>query len=329
MSACHSAPSRRRGALAAGLLLALAALAGCSRAPEGEFSGYVEGDLLFIGPQEAGRVLKLPVAEGSRVAAGAVLAELESDIQAADLAAARAVQGEAQAKLARLKASAQRPEEVAILEASERRLATGLDLARIELDRQKTLVPKGASSQANLDTAQHTYDQAVASLDEVRRQIDVARIAGRDEDIAAAEAVMRSASASLDAAQIRLDRRVLKAPQAGTVQTLYFRPGELVPEGKPVVSLLAPELVKVRFFVPQAQLAKIALGANVAVQCDGCPPLTAQVTFISDSAEYTPPVIYSREERAKLVYLVEARPSDPAAARPGQPVTVRLAGGKP
>ncbi|QTL05252.1 HlyD family efflux transporter periplasmic adaptor subunit [Aquabacter sp. L1I39] len=319
----------RLGSALAPLALALALLAGCSRAPEGEFSGYVEGDLLFIGPQEAGRVLRLPVAEGTKVTAGTVLAELEPDIQSADLAAAAALLGEAQAKLARLKAATQRPEEIAILEASERRLTTALDLSRIELQRQKTLVPKGASSQANLDTAQHSYDQAVASLDEVRRQIDVARIAGRDEDIAAAAAAVRSAAANRDAAQIRLDRRILKAPREGTVQTLYFRPGELVPEGKPVVSVLPPDLIKVRFFVPEAQLPKVALGANVAVQCDGCPPLTAQVTFIADSAEYTPPVIYSREERAKLVYLVEARPSDPAAARPGQPVTVRLAEGKP
>ena len=321
----HSRPARRFGVLA----LVLLVLGGCSGAPEGEFSGYVEGDLLFIGPQEPGRVLRLPVAEGTKVAAGAVLAELESDIQRADLNAATAVQAEAQAKLARLKAAAQRPEEVAILEASQRRLTTALDLARIDLERQKTLVPKGASSQANLDTAQHAYDQAVASLDEVHRQIDVARIAGRDEDIAAAEAAVRSAGANRDAAQIRLDRRILKAPRDGTVQTLYFRPGELVPEGKPVVSVLPPDLIKVRFFVSEAQLPKVALGANVDVQCDGCPPLTAQVTFIANSAEYTPPVIYSREERAKLVYLVEARPSDPAAARPGQPVTVRLAGARP
>lgn len=324
--------SARRFGLPAALALAVVAalaLEGCARTPEGEFSGYVEGDLLFIGPQEAGRVLRLPVAEGTAVAPGAVLAELEPDIQAADLAAAAAMLAEAQAKLARLKAATQRPEEVAILEASERRLTTALDLSRIELNRQKTLVPKGASSQANLDTAQHSYDQAQASLDEVRRQIDVARIAGRDEDIAAAEAAVRSASANRDAAQVRLDRRILKAPRAGTVQTLYFRPGELVPEGKPVVSVLPPDLIKVRFFVPEAQLPKVALGANVAVQCDGCPPLSAQVTFIASSAEFTPPVIYSREERAKLVYLVEARPSDPAAARPGQPVTVRLEGGKP
>ncbi len=322
MTPPRSAPAnlRRLGLLCAALL----ALAGCGPASEPTFSGYVEGDLLYIGPQEAGRVLTLPVTEGRKVAAGTVLATLEDDVQRADAAAAQGTLAEAQARLAKAKAATQRPEEIAVLTAGERRAEAALDLSRIELDRQKTLVPKGATSQANLDTAQHSYDQNQASLDEIRRRIDAARIASRDEDIAAAAASVRTAQANANAAGVRLARRTLKAPQDGTVQTLYYRPGELVPEGRPVVSLLPPDLIKVRFFVPEPQLARIKLGQPVAVSCDGCAPLVADVSFISDSAEYTPPVIYSREERAKLVYQVEARPRDPAAARPGQPVTVSV-----
>ncbi len=302
-------------------------LAACAPAPDPGFSGYVEGDLLYIGPQEAGRVLALPVQEGSTVAAGTTLATLEDDVQRADLAAAEGALGEAKARLEKAKAAAQRPEEIAILTAGQRRAEAALDLSRIELERQKTLVPKGATSQANLDTAQHTYDQNQASLDEINRRIDVARIGSRDEDIAAAEASVRSAAANVDAARVRLARRTLTAPQAGVVQTLYYRPGELVPEGRPVVSVLPPGLIKVRFFVPEPLLATIKVGQPVAVACDGCPPLVADISFIATAAEYTPPVIYSREERAKLVYQVEARPRDPAAARPGQPVTVtRMAG---
>ncbi|MFG1462766.1 HlyD family efflux transporter periplasmic adaptor subunit [Xanthobacter sp. DSM 24535] len=308
------------------MIVASLLLSACSAPPQNEFTGYVEGDLLFIGPQEAGRVVTLPVAEGSKVVAGAVIATVEDDVQKADLAAATAALGEATARLDKAKAAQQRPEEVAILEASQRRATAALDLSRIDLERQKALVPKGASSQANLDTAQHQYDQNLASLDEIGRQIDNARIAARDEDIAAAAQAVAQAQANRDAAQVRLDRRVLRTPSDATVQTLYYRVGELVPEGRPVASMLPPGLVKVRFFVPQAALAKVVLGAPVAVSCDGCPPLTADVTFIADAAEYTPPVIYSREERAKLVYLVEARPRDPSAARPGQPVTVALLG---
>lgn len=308
--------------LAAGL-----PLAACERAGEGDFTGYVEGDLLYIGPQEAGRVLDLPVQEGSTIAAGATLARLEDDVQKADFAAAEAALAEALARRDKARAAQQRPEEVAVLEAGERRANAALDLSRIELERQKSLVPKGAASQANLDTAQHLYDQNSATLDEIRRQIDVARIAARAEDIAAAEAAVAQARANREAAQVRLDRRRLKAPDAGRVQTLYYRVGELVPEGRPVASVLPPGLVKVVFFVPEAMVPKVAPGAAVAVSCDGCPKLTARVTFVSDAAEYTPPVIYSREERAKLVYRVEARPDAPADARPGQPVTVRLKGG--
>ncbi|MEP9377473.1 HlyD family efflux transporter periplasmic adaptor subunit [Aquabacter sp. CN5-332] len=307
-------------------ILATCLLAACDRQPTNEFSGYVEGDLLYIGPQEAGRVLTLPVREGTQVKAGQVIATLEDDVQRADLAAAKAALAEAEARLDKAKAAQQRPEEIAVLQATERRANAALDLSRIELERQKSLVPKGASSQANLDNAQHQYDQNQASLDEVRRQIDVGRIAARLEDIAAAEGAVRQAQANRDAAQVRLDRRALKAPDDATVQTLYFRVGELVPEGKPVASLLPPGLVKVRFFVPETLLPKVALGAPVSVSCDGCPPMIAEVRFISDAAEYTPPVIYSREERSKLVYLIEARPRDPSTARPGQPVTVRLDG---
>lgn len=309
-------------------LLAVATLAGCSPQSGPAFTGYVEGDLLFIGPDEAGRVTGLPIAEGTNVTAGQTLARLEDNVQKANLAAAEAALAEAVARLEKARAAQQRPEEVAVLQASERRLMTALDLSRIDLDRQKSLVPKGAASQASLDTAQHQYDQNAASLDEVRRQIDLARIAARDEDIAAAEAVMRQATANRDAAQVRLDHRTLTAPSDARVQTLYYRVGELVPEGKPVASLLPPGLVKIRFFVSEPQLAAITIGGTVEVSCDGCRPARARISFISDRAEYTPPVIYSREERAKLVHLVEALPLDPALARPGQPVTVRPEAGR-
>ncbi|MEP9355679.1 HlyD family efflux transporter periplasmic adaptor subunit [Xanthobacter sp. KR7-65] len=300
-------------------------ICGCSGAGgSGGYSGYVEGDLVFVGPTEPGRVKELLVDEGAVVKAGQVLAKVEDDLQLADRDAAAAQLKEAEARLADARAPLQRPEEIAVLEASERRAASALDLSRIELDRQKSLVPKGASSQANLDSAQHQYDQNQAALDEARRRIAAARIAARTQSIDAAEQSVLAARANLAAAQVRLDRRTVMAPADGPVQTVYFRPGELVPEGRPIVSLLPPNLVKVRFFVPEAQLPAVTSGAAVTVTCDGCTPFTAKVSFISAQAEYTPPVIYSREERSKLVYLVEARPQDPAKARPGQPVNVTL-----
>ena len=114
---------------------------------------------------------------------------------------------------------------------------------------------------------------------------------------------------------------------SGTVQQVYYRPGEMVPAGRPVLSILPPGNIKLRFFVAQALLPKIALGDAVDVACDGCgEPLRAKISFISRSAEYTPPVIYSLEERNKLVFMVEARPEKPDGLRVGQPVQVALKG---
>eukprot|EP01031_Cornospumella_fuschlensis_P006224 gene6224-7736_t len=166
----HSLSLRR---FACGLpVAALLALGACSAPPASEFTGYVEGDVLYIGPQEPGRVTQLLVREGAAVKAGDLLAALEDEVQVADLGAADASLAEAQARRDRARAATQRPEEIAVLQASERRLTAAVDLSRLALERQTQLVPKGASSQANLDTAQHQHAQNIASLDEVRRQID-------------------------------------------------------------------------------------------------------------------------------------------------------------
>src|SRR5262245_2523977 len=140
-----------------------------------------------------------------------------------------------------------------------------------------------------------------------------------------AEAALRSAQARLNSARTRLERRHLASPVAGTVQEVYFRVGEMVPAGRPIVSLLPPENVRVRFFVPQAILPQVHIGDRITVNCDGCAPdLAARVNFISAQAEFTPPVIYSLEERARLVFRIEAIPERPADVRVGQPVSSAL-----
>ncbi len=141
-----------------------------------------------------------------------------------------------------------------------------------------------------------------------------------------AQAALRQAEASLSAAQTRLNRRKVSSAVTGAVQRVYFRPGEMVPAGRPAVAILPPANIKLRFYVPETALAGISRGQTVAIQCDGCPQgETARVSFISDSAEYTPPVIYSLQERTKLVFLIEARPEHPERLRPGQPVSVATA----
>jgi HlyD family secretion protein len=166
--------------------------------------------------------------------------------------------------------------------------------------------------------AQQAYDRAVTLLK---------TSAGTQKALEDAEATLRTANARLNSSQTRLARRKLASPVSGAVQQIYYRPGEMVPAGRPVLSILPPGNIKVRFFIGEPLLATIALGDTVEVTCDGCAkPITARVSFIARSAEYTPPVIYSLEERNKLVFMIEARTDTPEGLRVGQPVSVALTG---
>jgi HlyD family secretion protein len=171
-------------------------------------------------------------------------------------------------------------------------------------------------NQASLTNARQAFERA---------QLLLKTAAGTQKTFEDSEASLRTAEARLNSSQTRLARRKVASPASGVVQQIYFRQGEVVPAGRPVLALLPPENVKLRFFVPESMVPKIALGDTVAVGCDGCPAdLSARVSFMAQTAEFTPPVIYSLEERAKLVFLVEARPEKPAMLRVGQPVTISL-----
>lgn len=313
---------RCRLLLSAALLLILAA---CNSSNEQRYQGWVEADLLFIGPDDPGRLESLAVREGAAVNAGAPLFTLDAELQQADLRAATAAAAEARARLERLEAAQQRPAEVAVLQSQEQRMQAALALSTAELERQKTLADRGFTPKAQLDTAQANFNRDKAALEEVRNQILVARMASRQEDIAAASQAVAAATARHAAAQTRLERRRVASPATGSVQQIYYRPGELVPAGRPAVALLPPGNVKIRFFAPEPILPKITAGDRVRVRCDGCAEeMTARVDFIARTAEFTPPVIYSLEERSKLVYLIEARPERPDGLRVGQPVSVAL-----
>ncbi len=192
-------------------------------------------------------------------------------------------------------------------------VAKGAMLFTVDPDLQQADV---AAAEASLTNAQQAYDRAQALLKTA---------AGTQKTVEDAEAALRSAQARLNSARTRLERRTMKSPVDGTVQQVYYREGETVPAGRPVLALLPPSNLKIRFYAPQAQLPIIKIGDRVAVSCDNCEKdLFARVSFISRTNEFTPPVIYSLEERAKLVYLIEARPEMPDKFRVGQPVTVTL-----
>ena len=289
--------------------------------------GYVEGEYIYVAAPVAGRLETLHVARGAQAAAGAPLFQLDrsSEQPARDDAAARLARAEA--NLANLK-KGRRPSEIQSLEAQLAQANAMLELSEVALQRREQLVETRAVSREAVDEARATHDRNKARIAELQAELETARLGARADEIEAAGAEVTAARAQLAQAEWRLDELSQAAPQAGLVVDTLYRPGEWVAAGAPVVSMLPPENVKVRFFVPEPRLGAIEVGDEVQVHCDACAPdLTAVISYISPDAEYTPPVIYSREMRAKLVYLVEAQPRQPAALRPGQPVDVALAPG--
>ena len=251
--------SSSRTAMRVAAAIALAAMVtGCNQPRDPGYQGWVEADLIFVSPDEPGRVTKLNVREGDQVKPGMQLYSLDDDLQQADL-------NQNNATLAN---------------------------ARQSYDRAASLSKTGAGTQANLD---------------------------------AAVSALRVAEARVNTSQTRLARRIGYAPVEGTVQQIYFREGETVPAQRPVISIMPPGNMKLRFYVPETELPKLAIGDEVRVTCDNCAAdLTAKIYFIATTAEYTPPVIYSLDERNKLVYLIQARPARPDVLRVGQPISVFL-----
>ncbi|MGD9544681.1 MAG: HlyD family secretion protein [Methylocystis sp.] len=292
--------------------------------PDDVFLGYVEGDMLYIGPYETERVANLAVAAGAEVKKGDPLFTMSTTLldRARDEASARMAQLEAQVE--NLQAAMNRPEQIAVLQAALERAEAALQLSRADYDRQRTLYAKGHVAKAALDRAKMALSRDEASVEEARRQVDASRMASRSQEIEAAEANLKQARAQLDGLNIRIKRQSVVAPADGVVQDVYFRPGEIVNAGQPVLALLPPENRKVRFYVSEPEFPKISLGERVRVSCDGCADdLYGRVSYIAGRQEYTPPVIFSDKERAKLVFKVEARLEGAARALPlGMPVSV-------
>jgi len=324
---------RPAGTLAAILLAALSA--GCERAGPSGFQGYAEGDFVLVASPYAGTLERLAVARGQQVAAGAALFALESAAEQAAVGEAEARVGTARERLANLEAARRKPE-IEALQAQVASAAAERRLAVEQLKQQERLRRAGYVSQSRLDEAQAAHDRAAARVEEAEAQLRNARAGiGREAEIGAARTELQAAQAQLAQARWRLEQKSAAAPAAALVQDTFFSQGEWVPAGAPIVSLLPPGNIKLRFFVPETAVGAIRAGQPVSVTCDGCgAPIAATVSFVSAQPEYTPPVIYSRESRAKLVFLVEAKPKPEDATRlhPGQPVDVSLpqpGGGEP
>jgi len=300
--------------------------AGCSDPPQGRLQGYAEGEYVRVASPFAGQLAKLAVKRGDQVKSDEPLFTLEQENEAAQRREAADRLTRAQAQLANLQ-KAKRPTEIEAVRAELAQAEASLKLAENDLKRQEALYRDKFISFERLDIARNQTARARGQVEEMRAQLATARLAARPDEIRAAEAEVAAARAALAQADWRLAQKAQRSPQDALVQDTLFVTGEWVPAGAPVVNLLPPGNMKVRFFVPETQVGALKRGQPVTVTCDGCAgPIPAQITYIAPQAEYTPPVIYSRERREKLVFLVEARPGtlDAPKLHPGQPVEVAL-----
>jgi HlyD family secretion protein len=307
------------------LVVACAALGlgGCNRAHPTRWQGYLEGEFIYVSAPLAGQLDALAVTKGARVEAKAPLFTLERSAELSTQRQAAEQLEAAQAQLEDLKKGS-RPTELAALEAQVDQARVTAELDKIDFQRIETLYRTSVVAESDYDRARLTHERAVAALAQLNAQLATARLGGRADAIAAAEAVVRSAAAAKEKADWSVEQKAQSAPRAGLVYDTLYRSGEFIPAGVPIVSLLAPELLKVRFFVPEADFATLKAGDAVQVSISGRPVLTAHVSFMSPQPEYTPPVLYNRENRAKIVFMVEATfaSADARDLHPGQPVDV-------
>jgi HlyD family secretion protein len=308
------------------LAFAAALLAGCSPNSTGSFQGYVEGEYVYVAAPLAGALTSLTVARGDTVKKGQLLFELERQSEAAALAQAEKNLAQAEAQQTDLTKGA-RPTEVDSLTAQLERAQANLKLSTTELARREKLDVGDVVSKEELDQARAQNEANQAQVSQLAAELATAKLGGREDAIRAAQAAVESQRAARDKAQWAFDQKQQFAPADAQVHDTLYRQGEFVAAGNPVVALLPPENLKVRFFVPQEMLPQIKTGEAVSIHCDGAArEFKAVINYISTQAEYTPPVIYSRETRAELVFMIEAKISaaDAADVRPGQPADVRL-----
>lgn len=309
------------------LTLVLLALTGCQRPEPAGWQGYLEGEFVHVASPLAGRVEHLAVQKGTRVESGAPLFTLE---RASELAAQREAADRlrsAQARHEDLKKGL-RPSELTAIDARIEQARAAAELSKRELERSNDLFKSGAIAANDFDRARLTHDRNTRAVEELTAQLATARLGGRSDAIAAADAEVAAAAAAKERADWSVTQKTQTAPKPALVYDTLFREGEFVTAGTPVVSLLPPENLKVRFFVPESEFASLKAGDRVRVSITGrAVPLDAHVNYLSPRPEFTPPILYNRDNRSKLVFMVEAA-VDPTIARelhPGQPVDVTRA----
>jgi HlyD family secretion protein len=308
------------------LLGAALAITGCSHPPANTYQGYIEGKFVYVASPQSGRLDHLAVARGETVAVKQPLFAFDREPEASAVRNAQRLLLSSQSRLADFE-TGKRPPEIEVTRAQLSQALAQKKQADQILESDKKQYQAGGIAQTDLIAAEEAADASAARVRELEADLAVDALPAREQQIKAQQNQVAADRASVSEAEWRLDQKNIASPRQGLVFDTLYREGEWVEAGNPVVQLLPPENMEVRFFVPETIVGKLKVGENVEVQCDGCAaPVQAAITFISPQCEYTPPVIYSNENRSKLVFMIIAKPSEGKAAllHPGQPVEVTV-----
>lgn len=310
------------------LLLSLICLVipACENKQKDYFQGYVEGEYLHISSPIGGKLEILSVSKGKAVAQNDPLFQLDRTIESSGVGEAEQNLLRAESKLANL-SKGLRPSEINAILAELDQAKASYDLARIEYERRTKLQQQKVIAAGFLDQTRAEMERSAAAVAQLKAELETAQLGARSDEIKTAQAEVAAAREKLVQAKWQVDQKTQTAPQEGLIFDTFYEPGEYVPPTYPVISLLPPGNVKIRFFVPEPLVGTLKTGQSLAIHFDGAQKsYLANISFVSPQPEYTPPVIYSRKTRSQLVFMVEAEvsPSDGALLHPGQPVEVYL-----
>lgn len=299
-------------------------LAGCGGSDS--YTGYIEGEYVYIASSQSGRLKELSVRRGDWVKPESPLFQLETDSETFLADEAKQNLEAAEAQLENLK-KGKRDVEVTALKATLEQAKILQNIAETRFNRNHKLAKTGAVSQDQFDESQSVFERSKSDVIEKEAELELGLMGAREDEITAANANVKAKQEELDLALWKISEKKLLSEVNAYVQDTLYRTDEWIPAGKPVISLLPPENIKARFFIPQKDLAKMQIGQEVSIDCDSCKkPLSAKINYISSEAEFTPPVIFSRESREKLVFMIEAKMEveDAKLLHPGQPIEIHV-----
>jgi len=304
------------------LLLCLLGLS-CSQQKQDNYQGYAESELVFIASPSAGQLIDLTIQRGQRVSKGQRLFTLDKNPQLIDKR-----QREAQVEQNKFlyldsKKPQRQPKQDAI-KAQFEQIKADIVLAKLRVFRNKQLYRQAAVDKDRLDQAIALLKKDEAILKQYQANYTLALLGDRVDKINALYQQLLSAKESLALASWQLEQKSQNAPVDGIVFDTYYRAGEYVNATKPVLSLLSSQYLDILFFIPVPSLDKIKVGQRVTLLCEGCSTEQGRIYYIAPQAEYTPPLVYSRQNNPKLVFKVRIKPDNPEHFQSGQPVVVKL-----